>query len=68
LEDSVEIGAKAKALPDDGEEQIDRGGDPDLCFDCIGGSSEEGLDPQMLFDPLEEQFDLPAALVKLSNG
>jgi hypothetical protein len=26
--------------------------------------SEELLDPQMLLDPLEEQLDLPSALVK----
>jgi hypothetical protein len=28
----------------------------------------EGLDPQVLFDPFEEQFHLPAAFVDLGNG
>jgi hypothetical protein len=30
----------------------------------IFGRAEEALDPEMLFDPFEEQFDLPAALVE----
>ena len=28
----------------------------------------ERLDSEMLFDPFEEQFDLPAALVDLGDG
>ena len=30
--------------------------------------AEEGLDTQMLFDPFEEEFDLPAAFVQLSDS
>ena len=37
---------------------MDGEGDPDLCLDCILGGAEEGLDAEMLLDPLEEQFDL----------
>lgn len=57
-----------KPLFDDGNEHIHRDGDPDLGFHRIFGSAVEGFDPQMLFDPLEEDFDLPAAFVELRNG
>jgi len=39
-----------------------------LCFDRVLGGALEPLDPKMLFDPLEKQFDLPAATVKLGDG
>ena len=32
----------------------------DLGFDGVLGSSEEAFDAQVLLDPFEEQFDLPA--------
>ena len=31
-------------------------------------SAVEGFDAQVLFDPLEKQFDLPATAIKLGNG
>ena len=37
-------------------------------FDGVFGCSEERLDAQVLLDPFEEQFDLPATFVKLGNG
>ena len=37
--------------------------DPDLRHDGISGGSEEALDLEILLDPLEEQFDLPASFV-----
>ena len=49
---------------DDGDEDINRDGDPDLALDRVLGSAEEALDAKMLLDPLEEQLDLPAALVE----
>jgi hypothetical protein len=39
----------------------------DLAFHRIFGSAVEGFDRQMLFDPLEEDFDLPAAFVEFRN-
>ena len=42
--------------------------DPDLRLDRIFGCPIKGLDPQMLFDPFEEDFDPPAAFVKLGDG
>jgi len=52
---------------DDGHEHIDRHGDPDLRLDRILRRPEKSFDPQMLLDPLEEQFDLPAILVKRAD-
>ena len=57
-----------KPLFDDGNEHVYGDGDPDLSFHRIFGSAVEGFDPQMLFDPLEEDFDLPPAFVEFRNG
>ena len=56
-----------KPLLDDGDEHIDRDGDPDLALDRVLRGAEETLDAKMLLDPLKEQFDLPAALVKRAD-
>lgn len=47
---------------------MDGHGDPDLGFDRVLRIAEEGLDMQMLFDPLEEQLDLPTAAIQLGDG
>jgi hypothetical protein len=46
---------------------MDGDGDPDLDPHRVRGSAIEGFDAQMLFDPFEEQFDLPAAAVELRD-
>ena len=51
-----------------GKEQIDAKRDPDLGQNRVGGSSKEGLDLQVLLDPLEEQLDLPSAAIQLGDG
>jgi len=56
-----------KLLFDDRYQHINRYGDPDLSLHCVLGCTIKGLDPQMLFDPFEEQFHLPAAFVKPGN-
>jgi len=54
---------------DDGNQQVDRDGDPYLGFDSVLASSEEDLDAQALLDPFEEQFHLPSALlIESANG
>ena len=63
-EQSVERCVQVEALLDDGDEDVDRDGDPDLGFHGVLRGPEEPLDAQMLLDPLEEQLDLPAALVE----
>ena len=40
---------------------------PDLRFDGVLAGAEEFPDAQVLLYPFEEQFDLPAALVKRGN-
>lgn len=48
------------------EKKINTQCNPNLSFDGVFGSSIECFDPEMLFDPLEKQFHLPARLVELS--
>ena len=57
-----------EAFSDDGNKDVSGNSDPDLGFYRVDGSSVEGLDAEMLFDPPEEQFDLPSALVEFGNG
>ena len=68
LQNCVEIQLQMEAFSDDGNKDIGGNGDPDLGFYRIDGSTVEGLDAEMLFDPLEEQFDLPSAFVECGNG
>ena len=58
----------AEALADDRHEDINRDRDPDLGLHGVLAGAEEGLDPQVLLDPFEEQLDLPAAFVDLGDG
>lgn len=39
-----------------------------MYLDGIPGSAEEALDTQVLLDPFEEEFHLPAALVEGADG
>ena len=55
-------------LFDDSDEDINADGDPDLGFDGVLIGAEKCLDAQVLFDPFEEQLDLPAAFVELCDG
>ena len=48
----------------DTDEAIRDDCDMDLYPHCVLAVSPEGLDTQMLFDPLEEQFDLPSVPVE----
>ena len=43
-------------------------GDPDLGQHGVAGGAEEALDPEVLLDPLEEEFDLPAGFVDVCDG
>ena len=53
-----------KLLLDDGDEHVGGHGAPDLRLHGVLAVAEELLDAQVLLDPLEEQLDLPAALVQ----
>ncbi len=41
---------------DDGDQHVGRHGDPYLRLHCVLAGAEEGLDAQVLLDPLEEQL------------
>ncbi len=51
----------------DGHQQIGADGCPDLGFHCVERGAIESFDSQVLFDPFEKQFHLPARFVQLSN-
>ena len=48
-------------------EQVNGDGDPHLDSNDVLRSAVEGFDSQMLFDPFEEEFDVPTATVKLGD-
>ena len=56
-----------KLLFNDGNQHIRGDGAPDLRLHVLA-VADETLDAQMLLDPLEEQLDLPTALVQRGNG
>ncbi len=68
LQQCVERGVQVEAFLDDGDQDVDRDGDPNLRLDRIFRRPKEPLDPKMLFDPLEEQLHLPTAFVERADG
>ena len=50
-----------------GDQEVDRDGHPHLSFDRIVGGSIEGFYAEVLLDPFEEEFDLPAASIAIGN-
>ena len=67
LQNGVEACLQPQTLLDDRHEDINGDGNPYLGLYGILGRAKEGLDPQMLFDPLEEEFHLPAAPIELRD-
>ena len=67
LQNGVEAPIDMEPLLDDRHQHIDRDGDPDLSLHRVLGGAEKRLDAQVLFDPLEEEFDLPSAPVKFRD-
>ena len=59
---------QVQTLFDDGDQHVSGDGSPYLRLDCVFGDAKERFDAQVPFDPLEKQFDLPAATVKLGDG
>jgi hypothetical protein len=53
---------------DNSDQDVNAHGDPDLRLDGVVGRAEKRLDVQVLFDPFEKQFDVPAKLVQPGNG
>jgi hypothetical protein len=51
-----------------GDEQINGDGAPDLGAHRVGAGAIKGFDAQVLLEPFEEQFDLPASAIELGDG
>lgn len=49
------------------QEQVSDQGGPDLDEHGILGGPVKGLDLQVLLDPFEKKFDLPAATIELGH-
>ena len=47
-----------RAFFDDGDQHVGRHGDPYLRLHCVLAGAEEGLDAQVLLDPLEQLEDI----------
>ena len=62
------LASKREALADDGHQHVDRHGNPDLGLHSVLAGPVEGLDSEVLLDPLEEQFHLPSRFVDLCDG
>ena len=56
-----------KLLLDDGDEHIGGHGAPDLRLHGVLAGAQQLLGARILLYPLEEQFDLPAALVQRAD-
>ena len=54
----MQRGVQTKLLLDDGDEHVNRDGDPDLRLYCVLGGAVEALDAQVLLDPLERVGDI----------
>ncbi len=67
LQDVAHAALDLQFLLDDGHQHVDAHGNPHLRLHGVDRRAVERLDPQVLLDPLEEQLDLPAALVKPSD-
>jgi len=68
LQSSVQRSGQFEFLVQDGNEHVNADCDPDLGLHRVGRSAEEVFDAQVLFDPAEEELDLPAVLVKRGDG
>ena len=57
-----------KLLFNDGNQHVGAYGRPDLSLHGVLACAEKVLDAQVLLDPLEEEFDLPAVFVEGCDG
>ena len=57
-----------KFFLNNGNEHVGGHGAPDLRLDCVLAVAKKLLDAQVLLDPFEKQFHLPAAFVQRSDG
>ena len=67
LEHCVEVQPQLESLPGNRDQQVTADGRPHLGLDRVFRRAVESLDAQVLFDPLEEQLDLPPAPVQVGD-
>ena len=67
LQKGVERDLQMQSLLDNRDEDINRNGHPNLRPHGVFRGSIERLDSQVLFDPAEEKFHLPAKFVELGD-
>jgi len=67
LYDFMKAIGQSEAFFGNSDQHISADCDPDLRLDRVLGRTEKCLDSQVLFDPLEEQFDLPALAIQPCN-
>lgn len=67
LQSSVQGAGQAQLLVEDGDHQVNRHRNPNLGLHRVGPRAEKMLAAQMSFDPSEEEFDLPAHPVNVSD-
>ena len=67
LQDSAQTQLDFEFLLDNRYKNVNADSNPYLGLHCVLGSAEKCFDTQVLLDPFEEYFYLPATLVKPSN-
>ncbi len=67
LKDFAETPGESKLFLEDRHEHVDADGNPKLGLHGVLRGAVEAFDPQVVLDPLEEQFDAPAAFVQLGD-
>lgn len=67
LKNFMQTWLQSMGFLEDRDQEVSTDGRPDLDANGIGRSAHECTDPQVLFDPTKEQFDLPAGFVNLSD-
>ena len=63
LQNVGEAAIDLEFLLQDGDEDVDADGDPDLGLHGVLRVAVERFDAEVLFDPFEEEFDLPATAI-----
>src|ERR1700682_1054263 len=59
---------QGQPLLENGNQDVDGDGNPDLSLNRIFTMAVKGFDSQVLFDPFKKQFYLPTRLIKVRDG
>src|SRR5665213_4173338 len=67
LDKGGEVGSDSELLASDCDREVGADRGPELDANCVGRGAVKGADPQTLFDPAEEQLDLPTLAIELRD-